>query len=178
MTRRWRLDTDRRAGQRGQALVETALVLPIVVMLVMGLFDLGRGVYAMSAVSNAAREGARTAIVNQVDADVRGRAAAQATALGIDATLATTQANCPAPPHSLLMTPAGASGVCVQFLSHDLTAACAASASYGCIAVVTVKSTYVPLTPLLSQVVGSVPVISRAQQPVESVCTTGTCPVP
>jgi hypothetical protein len=45
--------------QRGQTLVETALVLPIVLFLVLGVFELGRIVFIFSAVNNASREAAR-----------------------------------------------------------------------------------------------------------------------
>ncbi len=48
-------------SQRGQSLVETALVLPIFLWLIFGLIDGGRLVYSNSAVSQAAREGARVA---------------------------------------------------------------------------------------------------------------------
>jgi Flp pilus assembly protein TadG len=44
---------------RGQALVEFALVFPLLLLLVFGLIDLGRLVYANNALSEAAREGAR-----------------------------------------------------------------------------------------------------------------------
>jgi uncharacterized repeat protein (TIGR01451 family) len=44
---------------QGQSLVETALVLPIVLLLVFGVFELGRIVFIFSAVNNASREAAR-----------------------------------------------------------------------------------------------------------------------
>jgi uncharacterized repeat protein (TIGR01451 family) len=43
----------------GQTLVETALVLPIVLLLVFGVFELGRIVFIFSSVNNASREAAR-----------------------------------------------------------------------------------------------------------------------
>lgn len=46
-------------GQRGAAAVELAIVLPFLVVLVMGVVDLGRVFYAYEALANAAREGAR-----------------------------------------------------------------------------------------------------------------------
>ena len=49
--------------QRGQSLVEFALVLPIFLLLLFGLIDGGRFVYLNSVVSQAAREGARLATV-------------------------------------------------------------------------------------------------------------------
>lgn len=50
-----------RRAQRGQGLVEFALVLPIFLLAVFGLLDVGRLVYTNSALSQAAREGARLA---------------------------------------------------------------------------------------------------------------------
>jgi Flp pilus assembly protein TadG len=50
------------ARARGQALVEAALVLPFVVVLSVGVADLGRAFYYSEAVNNAARQALRTAI--------------------------------------------------------------------------------------------------------------------
>lgn len=50
-----------RPNRRGQALVETALLIPVLLMLVMGSDDFGRVFYYSIAVTNAAREGARQA---------------------------------------------------------------------------------------------------------------------
>ena len=52
-----------RHGRRGQALVEFALVLPVFLLLLFGLIDVGRYVYMNSVLSQAAREGARLAAV-------------------------------------------------------------------------------------------------------------------
>src|SRR5881275_3616375 len=46
-------------SRKGQAIVETALLLPILMLLVMGTADLGRVFYYSIAVTNAAREAAR-----------------------------------------------------------------------------------------------------------------------
>ena len=48
---------------RGQAIVEFALVIPLFVLLLFGLIDLGRYVYLNNTLSQAAREGARLASV-------------------------------------------------------------------------------------------------------------------
>ena len=47
----------------GQSLVEFALVLPIFVLLLLVVFDFGRGIYTYNGLSEAAREIARTTIV-------------------------------------------------------------------------------------------------------------------
>ena len=52
----------------GQALVEFALIFPLLFLLVMGLFDLGRAVFYSSTLNTAVREGTRYAIV-QPDCD-------------------------------------------------------------------------------------------------------------
>jgi Flp pilus assembly protein TadG len=49
----------RRQRTRGQGLVEFALVLPIFLFLLFSIVDAGRYVFVNSALSNAAREGAR-----------------------------------------------------------------------------------------------------------------------
>ena len=54
----------RQRPARGQALVEFALILPVFVFLMVGVFDLGHVVWANNALSNATREAARFAIVH------------------------------------------------------------------------------------------------------------------
>jgi Flp pilus assembly protein TadG len=46
-------------GSRGQNLLEFALVLPLLMIVVVGVLDLGRAFFAVIQVTNAAREGAR-----------------------------------------------------------------------------------------------------------------------
>lgn len=53
-----------RARESGQTLVEFALVLIPFLLLLMGIFDLGRGIYTYNAASQAAREIARSASVD------------------------------------------------------------------------------------------------------------------
>jgi Flp pilus assembly protein TadG len=50
-----RLDP-RRPGVAGQAMVEFALALPIFLVMLVALFDFGRGVYTYNGLSEAARE--------------------------------------------------------------------------------------------------------------------------
>ncbi len=44
---------------KGQAMVEMALLLPLLVLLAIGMVDLGRAFYYKEAITNVAREGAR-----------------------------------------------------------------------------------------------------------------------
>jgi len=53
-----------RAGSRAQALVEFALVAPLFFLLIFAAINFGRYVYYVQILNNAAREGARYAIVH------------------------------------------------------------------------------------------------------------------
>lgn len=73
--------------QKGQSLVEAALILPILLLLLVGVVDLGRAMSTKIALTNASREGARYAsrypdqkssIIAAVDAEL------DANGLGID----------------------------------------------------------------------------------------------
>ncbi len=55
--------TTRRRRSQGQTLIEFALVLPLFLLMLFGLIDVGRFVYLNSVMSQAAREGARVAAV-------------------------------------------------------------------------------------------------------------------
>ncbi len=46
-------------GKPGQSMIEFALILPLMVLVVVGIFELGRAFFAYIAISNAAREGVR-----------------------------------------------------------------------------------------------------------------------
>jgi hypothetical protein len=49
-------------GQRSQALIEFALISPVLLLLLFGIIDLGRAVFYYDTVTHAVREGARTAV--------------------------------------------------------------------------------------------------------------------
>ena len=143
----------RRRSGRGQALVEFALVLPLLVLLMLGLFDLGRAVYAFSTVNNAAREGGRLAIVDQTLSHVQDLAAQRAASLGV--------------------TP---SDVSLEFHQiHDPGTLCevgpgdANIATY-CVAVVEVPYTYTAITPIIGNLVGTVDMTGEARFPVAHGC--------
>jgi Flp pilus assembly protein TadG len=73
-------------GGRGQASVEFALALPIVVVMAAGLVVVGTAVRNELAVELAAREGARAAVVSDTPAVEAVRAANRAVDLPIDVT--------------------------------------------------------------------------------------------
>jgi len=57
------IDVDARGRSRGQALAEFALVIPLFLVMLFGIIDIGRVIWANDALANAARAGARYASV-------------------------------------------------------------------------------------------------------------------
>jgi Flp pilus assembly protein TadG len=68
-------------NERGQALVEMALVLPLLIIILFSLVELGRLGHASLTLQYAAREGARTAITGAGDDFIRARIISAAPAL-------------------------------------------------------------------------------------------------
>jgi len=61
-------------GERGAALVETAFVLPIMLLVCVGILEFGRAYQTWQVVTNASREGARVAILPEyADDSVKAR---------------------------------------------------------------------------------------------------------
>ena len=56
-----------RRRERGQELVEFALILPLLLLLMVGIFEFGYVVFAYNTLSNAVREGARFGSVQPAD---------------------------------------------------------------------------------------------------------------
>ena len=60
-------------NQRGAALLETAITLPLVLLVSVSIFEFGRAYQTWQVLTNAAREGARIAVITgTTDADVTG----------------------------------------------------------------------------------------------------------
>lgn len=150
-----------RRTSRGQALVEFALVLPIIVLVIFATVDLGRGIYAYNTVANAARDAARVAIVNQTlnaatatcdtlsaSVSVQGCAVASSVALGV-----TT------------------SDVTVTYMDATDTTACGSPLVLGCLAEVTITYGFQPITPVISTLWPSITMSSTSKVPIERVCS-------
>ena len=79
----WRSD-------EGAELIEFALVFPSLLLVMLGIIDFGFLFQRYEVITNAAREGARVAILNGYqDADVQARVAQYLTAAGLTGTSAT-----------------------------------------------------------------------------------------
>jgi Flp pilus assembly protein TadG len=61
----------RRGQRRGQSMVEFAFVLPVFLLMVMGIVDLGRGILYFNTLSSLAREGARGGILGSMSNSAR-----------------------------------------------------------------------------------------------------------
>jgi len=144
------------AVRRGQTLVEFALILPIFLLILLGLFDLGRAIYAYSTISNASREAARLGIVDQVEAHLRQEALDASVSLAVDP-----------------------SQVDVEFLSPSESGPCnIAGSMYGCITVVTIDYSFGAATPGVAALVGDITLTATTHTPVETKCLDpATCPL-
>lgn len=124
----------RGAKSRGQSLVEFALVLPIFLVLFFMVMDFGTAIFTYNSLTNAAREGARLAIVNQDTDSIIARAKAQ---------VSIAELNVP--------------NVEVGFYQQasdgtpDISTPCP-DAAVGCLAVVSFEATYRPLTPVIGNI--------------------------
>ncbi|AHF06871.1 TadE/TadG family type IV pilus assembly protein [Desulfitobacterium metallireducens] len=82
--------------EQGQALVEMALVLPLLLLLLFGIIEMGRVGYAYITVSNAARSAARVATTGGMDLDIQNAAIIAAPSLNeaeLTTVITPTQAN-------------------------------------------------------------------------------------
>jgi Flp pilus assembly protein TadG len=84
---------NRRRSERGAVLVEAAIALPLLLLVVMGIVDFGRLFQRYEVLTNAAREGARIAVlpVGYSDAQVQQRVRQYIASGGLDQALATPQ---------------------------------------------------------------------------------------
>jgi Flp pilus assembly protein TadG len=58
-------------NHKGQALVEFALVLPILILLIMGIVQFGLVINSYLTIQNASREAARAGIIGTSDVDIK-----------------------------------------------------------------------------------------------------------
>ena len=156
------------AQPTGQALVEFAFIFPLIALIAFGFIDVGRAVFTSNTLTNAARQAARVASVNQVDPvagpwqclanhpiedaanpgwTFRGCAVSAGATAGVQAGNVTV--SYAAPPGSSLQ--------------------CSSSVNVGCIVTVTVTANYVPITPVAGQVIGPISMSATSSMPVERI---------
>ena len=83
-------------GESGAALVEFAIVLPLLFFLILGMFDYGLMLHSRGLVGNASREAARLGAVdpNPVDIEAKARQVASSLKQADVAVLVTCQGTC------------------------------------------------------------------------------------
>lgn len=148
------------ARHRGQTLAEFALVLPILILIVVALFDLGRAVFVYNGLTNAVREGARLAIVNQDESLIAGRAQAMAFGIAIDSApgdMTSFWRQLPNADNVESNEPCDGRDV-----DHPI--------AVGCIAVVEARATWQAITPIIGSIVGPITLNARSELPIEFVC--------
>jgi Flp pilus assembly protein TadG len=151
---------------RGQALVEFAFVFPVIVLLAFGFIDVGRAVFGYNTLTNAARQAARVAAVNQIDP-----------AVGPWNCLANTPVQSAASPSWTFRGCAVTAGAAVGVTDADVsvsyaappgtTIQCTSSLTVGCIVAVTVTSDFVPITPIAGSIIGPISMSATSDMPVE-----------
>jgi len=150
----------------GQALVEFALVFPVIALLAFGFIDIGRAVFQYNTLTNAARQAARVAVVNQIDPAVapwgclankpvestvspnwtfRGCAVTAGQAIGVQ-------------PADVTISYAAPPGVTLE---------CNTVHNVGCLVTITVTRQFFPITPVAGTLIGSVPMTATSQMPIE-----------
>ena len=153
----------RRAGRRrGQTLVEFALVLPVFLLTLFGLIDMGRFVYLNSTLSQAAREAARVA---SVEASYVGSTKANCGAAGgpvCPATVAVLRTDA-LNGANRMMAPFGSVAAADLYTSCDLNSAPAPVTTQTCayrnpagLVSVRVVSVFRPFTPVISSLFPSI----------------------
>ncbi len=150
--------TSRSISAAGQALAEFAIVVPLIVLFMVAAVDVGRGVFAYNSITNAVREGARMAIVNQDVNAITERATSQAAVADQDASSVTVH-----------FYEATSDGV------PDTTQPCATPVPVGCLAVVTYQTNFRPVTPIIANILWPSGVTLEATSilPVEYTCPNG-----
>ncbi len=142
---------------RGQTLVEFALVLPLLLLLMVGLFDAGRAVIFYTELTNASRVGARVAMVNQ---------SPDATCAGVEKTYRCAAAEIAT---TTDITPASVPVAVFEDADGNIVAPTAAVCqTYGtCSATVSTSYTFTPVTPIIGNLIGPISLSASTTMAIE-----------
>jgi Flp pilus assembly protein TadG len=157
-----------RERSRGQALVEFAFVFPLIALIAFAFVDVGLAVFGYNTLTNAARESARVAAVNQADPVAAPwscqadrpvenalapnwtfRGCAMAAGAAIDVAAADVSVSYAAPP--------------------GVTLECTSIRNVGCIVTVTVVKNFVPITPVAGALIGPISMSATSSMPIERI---------
>jgi len=151
----------------GQALVETALVLPVLLLIFFGFIDFAGAAFAYNNLENAARSGTRVAAVNQIETSpacsrdtpivdtsnptwsIKACTVSEAVGLNLQQSDVTVAYSRPPSQPTLVCT--------------------AGNLHVGCLVTVTVNYSYSPLTPVIGQMFPSINMTTTSQSTIERV---------
>ena len=156
----------RGAEERGQSLVEFAFVFPIIALIAFAFIDIGRAAFQANILADAAREAARVAAVNQLDP-----------AAGPWQCNANKPVEDPTAPgwtfRGCAMSAGAAAGVKGADVTVDYVAPpgtsleCESVLNVGCLATVTVVSSFSPITPVAGSLIGPLTMSATSEIPIE-----------
>ncbi len=144
-------------------MVEFALVFPIALIVLFGIFDVGRLVFVYTGLTNGVREGARLAIVNQDAGSVEQRV--QDTSFGS----AISNILDPLDPVVAFYKEEP------NFDDATTNPECTTIVT-GCVAVVTARVDWSAITPIIGSIIGPITLTGRSELPVEFVCPNAKYP--
>ena len=148
-------------GQRSQALIEFALISPVLLLLVFGIIDIGRAVFYYDTLAHAAREGAREAISasTPLPTDASVLAAVMQQLVGAPVT-----APCPQGPVTSATPPSNTAWLYITEFAAPASGSCSAvnPAVGNTTLQVTLRFNLVLITPILSQVTADHIVLTAA----------------
>ena len=151
-----------------------AFILPIFLLIFVSLFDLGRAVFVYNTLTNAAREGARLAIVNQDIPSIIARAKSQTAIAELNVPNVTVnfyQA------HEVDGKPEdGADGRPLTPCPQSPPVLGQSHVAVNCLAVVSFEATYQPITPIVGNLLfkNGVTFTAKSVLPVEFTCPDNT----
>ncbi len=157
-----------RQRSSGQALVEFAFVFPLMALLAFAFVDIGLAVFSQNTLSNAAREAARVAAVNQIDP-----------AAAPWKCQANRPVENPLAPNWTFRGCAMTAGAAIDVQAADVSVSyapppgvvleCSSTRNVGCIVTVTVVKGYVPITPVAGSLIGPISMSATSSMPIERI---------
>ena len=151
---------------RGQSLVEFALIVPIFVLVMVGIFDVGRAVFAFNTINQAAREAARLAIVDQTVLHIQDEAIKSSVSLGVQAADVLVDFRDRDTPE--------VAGSCTGVAADPITTL---HSIVDCFAVVRVQYEWNAATPFLGALMGTLQMEGESRFQVDFNCEGPECPI-
>ncbi|HKZ92066.1 MAG TPA: TadE/TadG family type IV pilus assembly protein [Candidatus Limnocylindrales bacterium] len=145
----------RNDSSRGQGLVEFVVILPLILLLMLALFDAGRAVIFYTELTNASRAGARVAVVNQSNDDT----CAERTFKCAAADLTTAMAIAPSAIPDLTVRNREGTIVATDADECKIYGACSVT--------VAVQYDFQPVTPVISSLFGSINLAGSSTMQIE-----------